>query len=267
VVALGALVAFAIADAFRSKGPSLSATPTDSTSSISTEEEPVLEPVPDGPQQEIEEIGNEWAVRFAAGPLRDACEFESQALCESFACERAGGVRIRNCEPPTSAFRNSFFGATVQNVEVHGYRAGAKFSNGEVVKLFGDGGTWTIIKVGGDVGGHYFLPADKEIERIGNNWAPLFAASRSGCPTRHMNQPACEQIVCERPGGVKIRNCTPLTRAFRKSFGAATVQEVEINGNRASAGFSNGAVVVFVSVDGTWFIRHVGRNGGQGLLR
>jgi hypothetical protein len=26
-------------------------------------------------------------------------------------------------------------------------------------------------------------------------------------------------------------------------------------------------VVVFVSVDGTWFIRHVGRNGGQGLLR
>ena len=79
-----------------------------------------------------------------------------QPLCERFACERVGGVKITNCKPPTSAFRNSFFGATVQEVKIKAYRAAARFSNGEVVELFGDGGTWMIEKVGWNAGRRFF---------------------------------------------------------------------------------------------------------------
>ena len=101
------------------------------------------------PEQEIERIGNEWGLLFAAGPLTAACEYETQPLCERIACVRIGGIKIRNCTRPTSAFRNSFFGALVQEVEIKGHRAAARFSNGALVEFWGDGGTWLIDKVGG----------------------------------------------------------------------------------------------------------------------
>jgi hypothetical protein len=63
---------------------------------------------------------------------------------------------MRNCTPPTSAFRNSFFGATVQAVEIRGQRAAARFSNGEVVELYGDGGTWSIHRLGRNAGHEFF---------------------------------------------------------------------------------------------------------------
>ena len=37
-----------------------------------------------------------------------------------------------------------------------GYRAAAKFSNGEAVELFGDGGRWLISKFGGHAGRGFF---------------------------------------------------------------------------------------------------------------
>jgi hypothetical protein len=107
-------------------------------------------------KREIERIGNAWAPLFAAGPLAAACRHETQPLCERIACQRVGGFEMRNCTPPTSAFRNSFFGATVQAVEIRGQRAAARFSNGEVVELYGDGGTWSIHRLGRNAGHEFF---------------------------------------------------------------------------------------------------------------
>jgi hypothetical protein len=84
--------------------------------------------------------------------------------------------------------------------------------------------------------------AEQEITLIANNWAPLFAAGE-GHSCSHMTQPLCERIACVRVGGSKIRNCTPPTRAFRKSFEDATVQEIAIKRHRAAVRFSNGKVI------------------------
>jgi hypothetical protein len=123
--------------------------------SVSTKQEAVTVPRLT-PEQEIERIGNTWAPLFAAGPLPRACRYETQPLCERIACQRVGGFELRDCTQPTSAFRNSFFGATVQDVEIRGHRAAARFSNGEMVELFGDGGTWSIHRLGGNAGRRFF---------------------------------------------------------------------------------------------------------------
>jgi hypothetical protein len=157
VTGIGVLGALAVADALRSgRSPSTSATSTSTTPSVSTEEEVVTvandsseEELVVRAAEEIERIGNAWAVRFAAGPLPAACRYETQRLCERIACQRVGGVEIRKCTRPTSAFRNSFFGATVQHIEISGHRAAARFSNGVVIELYGDAGTWSIHKLGG----------------------------------------------------------------------------------------------------------------------
>ncbi len=104
------------------------------------------------------------------------------------------------------------------------------------------------------------LPAEEEIERIGNSWAPLFAAGNTaGC--FHMMQPACERIACVHVGGSKVPNCTPLTPAFMRSFREATVEEVVIRkGYRAMATFSNGGLVEFFGDGGTWRVRRLGED-------
>jgi hypothetical protein len=107
----------------------------------------------------------------------------------------------------------------------------------------------------------------QEIERIGNSWAGLFA-SFGGGTCEHQTQPLCERIACTRVSDTKIRNCTPPTRAFRKSFEGATVEDIVIKGGRAAARFSNGEVVLFVfaTQTGTWLVHKLGENAGRGFF-
>jgi hypothetical protein len=89
---------------------------------------------------------------------------------------------------------------------------------------------------------------EQQIERFGNKWAPAFAAGSK----RDLGQPALQQMGgCKGPGGTRIRNCTPLSSAYLKSFKDARVQDIAINPygqagiNFGSAGvkFSNGKAV------------------------
>ena len=96
------------------------------------------------------------------------------------------------------------------------------------------------------------------IVRTVNNWARLFAAGRS-C-NRYMTQPACERIVCERVGGIKIRNCTPMPLKAQRSFADATVQDIWIGGDFATVRLSNGETVEF-DIRSGW-ISKVGGNAG-----
>jgi hypothetical protein len=109
--------------------------------------------------------------------------------------------------------------------------------------------------------------ARQEIERIGDSWAGLFA-SFGGGTCEHQTQPLCERIACTRVSDTKIRNCTPPTRAFRRSFEGATVEDIVIKGGRAAARFSNGEVVLFVfpSGGGTWLVHKLGENAGRGFF-
>jgi hypothetical protein len=106
----------------------------------------------------------------------------------------------------------------------------------------------------------------REIERVGNEWASLFASDLQTC--EGMTQPLCERIACKRVGGIKIKNCTQPTRAFRRSFEDATVQDVVIKHGRAAARFSNGEVVmiVYASALDTWFVHKLGDNAGRGFF-
>jgi hypothetical protein len=153
VAGIGVLGALAVVDALRSEpSSSTSATSAPTTPSASAEDE-----------QQIELIGNQWAPLFAAGrtpgcSLGEGLIVLTQPLCERIACERVGGIKVRNCTPPTSAFRNSFAEATVQDIEIKGNppRAAARFSNGEVIELIEWGSSWAIAELGGNAGRTFF---------------------------------------------------------------------------------------------------------------
>lgn len=81
-----------------------------------------------------------------------------------------------------------------------------------------------------------------------------------------MTQPLCERIACVRVGGVKIRNCTPPTSVFRRSFEEAIVLDIAFKRSRAAARFSNGEVVEFEGVGDTWWMRKLGANAGRGFF-
>jgi hypothetical protein len=99
-----------------------------------------------------------------------------------------------------------------------------------------------------------------EIAQTGNEWARLFAAGGSAC--KHMTQPACERMACERVGAQPIANCTPPSLAFRRSFADATVEAVAIEGEQASVRFTNGKVVLLVNVGaGVWWIHKLAGGG------
>jgi hypothetical protein len=101
-----------------------------------------------------------------------------------------------------------------------------------------------------------FPRPEQEIERIGNSWARLFGAGRT-C-NQFMHQPACERVACERPGGVAIENCTPVSSEVQRSFEGAVVQDIVIRGKWAAARFSNGETVrlqEFLGGDGWWIDR------------
>jgi hypothetical protein len=263
VAAIGVLVALAVADALRSDHSSAPATAPSTTTQ--PRELTLIEAPPRGlpARVEIEWIGNHWAPLFAAGRT-NTCRYMTDALCGRLACEDGGGQKIRNCTPPT-AFQQSFEGATVQDIWVKGFRAVALFSNGEWVAFHGDGGTWSVQELGERASRTYLgPPSRREIERIGNEWASLFAASSRGC--RAMSQPLCGRIVCERPGGFKIMNCKPPSDAFRKSFEGATVEDIVIKRDRAAARFSNGEVVELGRVIDGWLVSKLGGKAGRGFF-
>jgi hypothetical protein len=108
------------------------------------------------------------------------------------------------------------------------------------------------------------LAPKEEIERVGSRWAALFARGEDDCS--HMIQPLCERIDCKRVGGRKIRNCTPPTSAFRRSFREASVLEIAFKGRRAAARFSNGELVEFEAVGDTWWLRKLGASAGRGFF-
>jgi hypothetical protein len=112
---------------------------------------------PGSTEQAVEHAANEWARLFAASDPA-ACErFMAQPACERESCERPGGGEVANCRPPSPAFRDSFRNARVEDVVVEGRSAGARFSNGETVRLdrvdgTGPHGVWRILEFGGDAG-------------------------------------------------------------------------------------------------------------------
>jgi hypothetical protein len=105
---------------------------------------------------------------------------------------------------------------------------------------------------------------ENEIVQTGNAWAASFAAARQRACLDDMTQPACERIICDSVRG-PLENCVPLPRSVQRSFRDATVQDVVVNGRRASARFSNGEFVEFV--DGgphsPWLVDAVGKDPGR----
>jgi hypothetical protein len=113
------------------------------------------------------------------------------------------------------------------------------------------------------------LSPEQRIERMGNEWARLFASDPSAC--NYMVQPACERMTCERVGHMKIHNCTPPSPIFRESFRNARVVDVAIDRKFAGVRFSNGETVRFIHVegstpDGVWWIDKFGGDAGRKLL-
>ena len=111
-------------------------------------------------RQKIARTANSWARLFVASDLAD-CKYMSQPACERMTCTRVGPRLIPNCTPPSPAFRLSFARAKVEDVEIKGDRAAARFSRGEVVELervSGNelDGVWLIIKWGQNAGRGFF---------------------------------------------------------------------------------------------------------------
>jgi hypothetical protein len=150
-VVVGAVLVLAVlaaADALRSDPASDPVTSPSATVSIQEVERP-------GGKPKIERIGDEWARRFAANGLDD-CYHTGQELCEQLHCIHVGGYKLPNCRLPTTSYRRSFRAAKVDDVVIKQYRAAAMLSNGEMIELVGDGGTWTILELGGDAGRGFF---------------------------------------------------------------------------------------------------------------
>ncbi len=117
------------------------------------------------------------------------------------------------------------------------------------------------------------LSAEQRIERIGNDWARLYAA-RDHRHCNYAGQPLCERLACERPGNRPIENCTRPSSEFRSSFRDATVEDIAIKGGAAAARFSNGeSIELGEDVSGLthagvwWWITKVGGNAGRGYFR
>ena len=89
----------------------------------------------------------------------------------------------------------------------------------------------------------------QELKRVvATKWARLFAAE--GC-NRYMGGKLCARLRCHGKKG-PIKNCTPMSAAFQRSFADATVEDLihsegqgQFKGSRVAVKFSNGVLVVF----------------------
>jgi hypothetical protein len=142
------LAAVAVADALR---------PGPASDPLSSPRETVSIPEIQHPggRPEIERIGAEWARRFASNGLDD-CYHTGQELCEHLHCIEAGGHKVASCRLPTHAYRRSFRAAAVDAVLIEQFEALARLSNGELIRLHADGGTWWVLALGLDVGRGFF---------------------------------------------------------------------------------------------------------------
>ena len=108
----------------------------------------------------------------------------------------------------------------------------------------------------------------QELKREANTWAALFAGvatsqlarerAAPGSPVcnKYLGQPMCQRLHClPEVGSVPIKNCTPVSAAYRKSFAGATVEDIALQAMAHTDGdtpiylaavkFSNGEVVMF----------------------
>jgi hypothetical protein len=234
------------------------------------------------PEEKIERVGNEWAPLFAGGER--FCALMTQPACERITCKRIAGP-IENCTPPSSEYRKSFEDATVEDIGIKGGKAGARFSNGETVKLEkvnvpdplaedGERFGWLIHKIGRNAG-------DVElITEVGNAWARLFAEDNSAACEFMFGQPLCAEFF----GRVGEPPEVGRPSGFQESFANATVERVELKDakqiraedgtpielHRAVAEFSNGEVVKFIEETdaprsdlGKWFVDDLVRSAGS----
>jgi len=152
---IGVLLVVAGIDAVRSPGSEDAGAESEKTNTTETRAQPT--PAPTGEdtlsaRQEIEGAGNEWARLYASGNRRFAalgtCIYMTQPACERTACEHVGGRPIRNCTPPTWAYRRSFADAKITAIVIEGRHAGVRFSNDETVLFLDVGQAWQIAYVG-----------------------------------------------------------------------------------------------------------------------
>jgi hypothetical protein len=152
VAAVGVLVTVAAADSLRSMGssPTQVAIPDSHFGKLSLVTPRSTRNVM------VRDVGDRWADDFARA--EPGCAYMTQALCERLACEHVEHPlrKMRNCKQPTRAYRETFEGALVFDVAFKDNRAAARLSNGAVIELWGDGGTWRVSKLGGDAGRQFF---------------------------------------------------------------------------------------------------------------
>lgn len=153
-VALLAIVLAAGSDSDRRSQPAGALPAPPSADQESTFEAPL------SPEEKIERTALRWARLFAASD-RAACKYMTQPACERDVCVRVPGVPVPGCKLPSPAFRLSFRDATVEQIEIKGERAAARFSNGEAIELdrvngYAVGGVWWVHKFGGDAGRKFF---------------------------------------------------------------------------------------------------------------
>jgi hypothetical protein len=98
----------------------------------------------------------------------------------------------------------------------------------------------------------------RELKRAANDWASRFAVRACN---RYMGQPWCARLDCVVEMVTPMENCTPMSKAFQKSFADATVENIKTERivlvgwtdhpyYEAAVKFSNGEVVVFGGVRG-----------------
>jgi hypothetical protein len=194
---------------------------------------------------------NAWAALFAEGGWPPSVwRYMRQPAGERMGCERVGNNPIKNCTPVSAEFRESFADATVERVVIDGQYATAEFSNGESVEFEGPA-PWYItersvkrITRTHGTGATHRLSKER-IEQKGNKWAAAVGTGRAA--GRYMGQSARGREVCKRLSSGPIKNCTPLSPEFRKSFAGATVERVVVSKDHrhARAEFSNGESVEF----------------------
>jgi hypothetical protein len=202
-------------------------------------------------RERIRTKANAWAALFAEGGWPPSVwRYMRQPAGERMGCERVGNNPIKNCTPVSAEFRESFADATVERVVIDGQYATAEFSNGESVEFEGPA-PWYIterwvktITRGRGTGANHRL-TEERIEQKGNKWAAAFATGRAAC--RYMGQPACEWMTCHHHLANPMRNCTPVSVEFRRTFDGAMVERVVVSEDhrQARGEFSNGESVEF----------------------
>lgn len=101
------------------------------------------------------------------------------------------------------------------------------------------------------------LSDEEQIERVGAAWAEPFAAE---------DEAMCAYLHPDVAGGcsVFVQGALTGSSTIQRSYAGATVTKVTVDGNTASAEFSNGEPVEFSkNPDGEWRITAVRRAGSK----